>query len=150
LSSVSLSSAHSHSLSSGSDPSTVSSDSSSDSSIGSEYGGSTGSETSEDLEEELLFMQVDKAVDRNHWMPELLPVGYMDSDDESEDSGNEADSEGMEDGGQFGSGPRLARYVRQTVERMYTSPHRMPPFPFEPVASMSGRHYIVFTSLSWY
>ena len=66
-------------------------------------------------------MQVDEAVDG---MPELLPAGYMDSDDESdsdesEDSGHEGDSEGMEDGGQFGSGPRLTRYVKQTVERMY-------------------------------
>ena len=52
-----------------------------DSSIGSEYGGSTGSQTSEDLEEELLFMQVDEAVDQ---MPELLPAGYMDSNDESD------------------------------------------------------------------
>jgi hypothetical protein len=80
------------------------------------------------LEEELLFMQVDEAVDG---MPELLPAGYMDSDDESdsdesEDSGNEADSEGMEDGGQFGSGPRLAQYVRQMVERMYESRYEHP------------------------
>ena len=49
-------------------------------------------------------MQVDEAVDG---MPELLPAGYMDWDDESdsdesEDSGNEAYSEGMEDGGQLG------------------------------------------------
>jgi hypothetical protein len=73
-------------------------------------------------------MQVDEAVDG---MPELLPAGYMDSDDEfdsdeSEDSGNKADSEGMEDGGQFGSGPKLAQYVRQTVERMYESQYERP------------------------
>ena len=62
-SSLSLALSSARSLSSGSDSSTDSSDSSSDSSIGSEYGGSTGSQTSEDLEEELLFMQVDEAVD---------------------------------------------------------------------------------------
>jgi hypothetical protein len=91
-----------------------------------------GLHSSEDLEEELFFMQVDQAVDG---MPELLPAGYMDSDDESdlddsdesEDSGNEADSEGMEDGhGQVGSGPRLARYVRLTIEKMYESRYEQP------------------------
>ena len=115
---VSLSLAHL--LSSGLDSSTVSS---LDLSIGFEYGGSTGSETSEDLEEELLSMQVDEAVDR---MPELLPASYMDWDDNSEDSRDEVDSEGMEDGGQFGSGLRLAQYVRQTAERMYTNQYEQP------------------------
>ena len=73
-------------------------------------------------------MQVDEAIDG---MPELLPADYMDSDDESdsdesEDSGNDADSKGMEDGvQQFGSHLK-ARYVRQTVERMYESCYEQP------------------------
>jgi hypothetical protein len=63
--------------------------------------------TSEDLEEELLFMEVDHALKD---MPDLLPAGYPDSDDDEdsedsddessdmeEDSGNEADDEEMLD-----------------------------------------------------
>ena len=74
-------------------------------------------------------MQVDEAIDG---MPELLPAGYMDSDDKSdsdksEDSKNDEDSEGMEDGvQQFGSHLRLAQYVRQTVERMYENCYEQP------------------------
>src|ERR1700730_8109896 len=53
------------------------------------------------------------------WMTSLRILGMR-------QTRNEADSEGMEDRGQFGSGPRLAQYVRQTVERMYESQYEQP------------------------
>src|ERR1700720_4653152 len=63
----------------------------------SEDGDSSGSLTSTDIEVELLAMQMDHALDD---MPDLLPMGYMDSDDDGSsdpegDLGNEADNEEM-------------------------------------------------------
>jgi hypothetical protein len=79
--------------------------------------------TSEDLEEELLFMEVDHALED---MPDLLPAGYPDSDDDEssdmeEDSGNEADDEEMLDQEEMVSRPRVAHHVRSTIENMYST-----------------------------
>src|ERR1700720_2756449 len=108
----------------------------------SEDGDSSGSLTSTDIEAELLAMQMDHALDD---MPDLLPMGYMDSDDESDsdddgssdpegDSGNEADNEEMlED--EISSRPRLARYVRNAIEKMYSQRYEQPrdePIPQPP------------------
>ena len=93
----------------------------------SEHGDSSGSLTSTDIKVELLAMQMDYALDD---MPNLLPMDYMDSDDESDsdddgssalegDSGNEADDEKMlED--KMSSRPQLAHYACNVIEKMYS------------------------------
>ena len=78
-------------------------------------------------------MQVDHALDD---MPDLLPAGYPDSDDDTdstehsdmdleEDSGNEADDEEALDE-QRESRPRVARYVRSEIEQMYSRRYEEP------------------------
>jgi hypothetical protein len=80
-------------------------------------------------------MQVDHELDD---MPDLLPAGYPDSDDDTgsedgehsnteseEDSGNEADDEEALDG-ERASQPRVARYVRSEIEQMYSRRYEEP------------------------
>lgn len=115
----------------------TSSDSESDS-RGDSEGDSGSSHTSVNFEEEILFMEVDQALEG---MPDLLPAGYPDSDDdwdsddsdsESDDSttdeelGNEGDDEELYDTEGIGSDPRLARYVRNKIKEMYSHRYEEP------------------------
>jgi hypothetical protein len=94
---------------------------------GSEHGDSSDSLTTTNIEVELLAIQMDHALDD---IPDLLPMGYMDSDDESDsdddgssdpegDSGNDANNEEMlED--EMSSRPWLARYMHNVIKKMYS------------------------------
>ena len=98
--------------------------------------GSEGSWTSEDLDGELFATELDAVLED---MPELLPASYPDSDDEESgeeldnqsepdsdssseiNSGHEADDEAMLDDDGIGLGPRLARYVWQSIDESHTT-----------------------------
>ena len=129
---------------------TSSSETSDDDSLGSE-----GPWTSEDLDGELFATELDAVLED---MPELLPAGYPDSDDEESgeesdnqsepdsdsspeiNSGHDADDEAMLDDDGIGLGPRLACYVRQSIDEMYSQryeephdipvPHPLPQMPY--------------------
>lgn len=135
---------------SSSDPSDSETSDSDNSSTSSSSGGTTdtdsssGSQTSEDLEEEMVLMEVDAEL---NGMPELVHNRLFDDDDDSEDgwgdssseseedsesdseleSGNDGDDEELWDDGMPSSfGPGIAKRVRDSIMKMYSTRYEEP------------------------